>query len=151
MFVCIQERPPDASPPSLSMKRTQISPPLSAGHEAVSGATSGPNLLSKKEENLERRAQRCQRAPLLHWRLDLHFSFSWVTKYINTCFKCRGLAGLSVPTHTHTSTHTAFSLSFRMNLRKGRGDLTSPLWSMELSSTLSVLVMSDESSQMGNF
>ena len=48
--------------------------------------------------------------------------------------------------HTH-SPHFGFLDEFK----EGEGDMTSSLWSVELSLTLSVLVMSDESSQMGDF
>lgn len=51
----------------------------------------------------------------------------------------------------HTCIHAALASAFWMNLRKGREDVTSSLWSMEDSLTLSVLVLSDESSQMGDF
>ena len=123
--------------------------------------------------NLEHDAQRRQKAPLLLWHLDLHISFSWVTKYINTRFKSRSLAICTPPTHTHTRTHahthtrthahtharththmlhihTALTLAFRMGFGNGRGiwHLVFDPWSSLL---LSVLVMSDESSQMGGF
>ena len=77
-----------------------------------------------KKKNGEHDARRCQKSPLLCWHLDLHISFSWVTKYINT-LQVEQLGKL------HTCTHTALTLAFWMNLRKGRGiwHLVFDLWS----------------------
>lgn len=114
---------------------------LSVSCEAVSSASSQPKVerRRRRKKNLEHDARRCQES-LLRWHLDLHISFSWVTKYINTRFKLRSLASCSLPahtlmqTHTHAYIHTALTIFifFWDEFKKGEGDKTSSLWSMQL-------------------
>lgn len=110
---------------------------LWSSQQRVQPAKSGEK--KEEEKNLEHDARRCQES-LLRWHLDLHISFSWVTKYINTRFKLRSLASCSLPahtlmqTHTHAYIHTALTIFyfFLDEFKKGEGDKTSSLWSMQL-------------------
>ena len=129
----------------------QIFSPLSVSHEAVSSASSGPKVRRRRRKGEKKSGTSCSALSEIS-SSSLTFGFTHLIflsdKVHKHTLQVEELGKLHTRTHSHTHSPR---FGFLDEFKEGEGDMTSSLWSMELSLTLSVLVMSDESSQMGDF